>query len=83
MPRYYFRLTDGEQVVKTPEGLDLPGNAAAREEAVKLARELKHDKTLQGRKWDDWFVAVVDQHGKQVETVPIAAVPDESPLSPI
>jgi hypothetical protein len=83
MPRYYFRLTDGEQVVNTHEGLELPGNAAAREEATMLARELKHDRALQGRKWDDWFVAVVDQHGKQVETVPIAAVPDDPPLSPI
>ena len=79
MPRYYFRLTDGEQVVKTQEGLELPGNAAAREEATRLARELKRDRALQGRKWDDWFVAVVDQHGKQIEAVPIAAVPDEPP----
>jgi hypothetical protein len=82
MPRYYFRLTDGQQVVKTHEGLDLPGNAAAREEAVRLARQLKQDKALQGRKWDDWFVTIVDQHGKEVDTVPIAAVPDE-PLSPV
>jgi hypothetical protein len=32
MPRYYFHLTDGKETLKNPKGLDLPGNAAAREE---------------------------------------------------
>jgi hypothetical protein len=80
MPRYYFHLTDGKQVIKTHEGLELPGNAAAREEAARLARQLKQDDVLPDRKWDDWFVTIVDQHGKRVDTVPIAAVPKEPPL---
>ena len=80
MPRYYFHLTDGKQVVKSHEGLELPGNAAAREEAVRLARELKQETVSPGRKWDDWFVTIVDQHGKQVDSVPIAAVPEDPQL---
>ena len=77
MPRYYFHLTDGKQVLTNHKGLDLPGNAAAREDAVRLARDLKHGKAMAGWNWDGWFVSILDQHGKKVEDVPIADVPDE------
>jgi hypothetical protein len=75
MPRYYFQLTDGKKVVQPHKGLELLGNAAAREEALILARELKEGKVLPGRNWEGWFVKIVDQHGHQVDMVPIAAVP--------
>ena len=42
MPRYYFHLTDGKQVLNNHKGIDLPGNAAARDDALALARDLKH-----------------------------------------
>ena len=42
MPRYYFHFTDGKQVLNNHKGIDLPGNAAAREDAVALTRDLKH-----------------------------------------
>jgi hypothetical protein len=54
MPRYYFHLTDGKETVKNPEGMDLPGTAAAREEAMVLARDLKHGKVMPGRSWNGW-----------------------------
>jgi Domain of unknown function (DUF6894) len=76
MPRYYFHITNGQETLKNPKGMELPGNAAARDEAVRLARELKHGKVAPGRNWEDWFVAVVDQHGHQVDSVPIAGMPD-------
>ena len=79
MARYYFRLTDGKQVLKAPRGESFPGNAAAREAALVLARELKDGKVMPGRKWDGWFIAIVDQHGHQVDTVPIGVVPPEAP----
>lgn len=75
MARYFFRLTDGKEVLKNSKGLDLPGNAAAREEAVVFARELKADKSLPRRNWSGWFVSIVDEHGHEVDTVPIADVP--------
>jgi hypothetical protein len=76
MARYYFQLSDGNEVLKTGKGLDLLGNAAAREEALILARELKDGKVMPGRSWDGWFVQIVDQHGHEVDTVPIDAVPE-------
>jgi hypothetical protein len=77
MPRYFYQLTDGKQVLKTPRSLELPGNAAAREEALVLARELKEGKILPGRKWDGWFVEIIDHHGHRVDSVPIAVAPEE------
>jgi Domain of unknown function (DUF6894) len=74
--RYYFRLTNGKEELRLPEGADLPGNATAREEAVVLARELKHGRVMPGRDWAGWFVAIVDQHGHKVDSIPIADVPD-------
>jgi len=44
MPRYFFHLTDGKNVLDNHKGIDLPGNAAAREDALDLARDLRHEK---------------------------------------
>jgi hypothetical protein len=69
MPRYYFHLTDGNQVLDDPEGLDLPGAAAARSEAVLVAADLKH--RLKPRDWTGWVVSIRDEQGKQVDSVPV------------
>jgi hypothetical protein len=61
MPRYYFHLTDGKQVLNNHKGIDLSGNAAAREDALALARDLKHGAVMPGWNWTGWFVVIVDQ----------------------
>jgi hypothetical protein len=82
MPRYHFHLTDGKEVVENAQGVELPGNAAAREQALALARELRDGKVMPGRKWDAWFVEIKDDHGHRVDMVPIDLAPDEpSPLT--
>ena len=35
MPRYYFRLTDGKEVLKNPKGMDLAGNLGSTRVLVK------------------------------------------------
>ena len=82
MPRYHFDLTDGADVLSHARGLELPGNAAAREEALALARELKDGNVMPGRAWDGWFVEIKDDQGRRVDAVPIDLAPDEpSPLT--
>ena len=73
-PRYYFHLSDGKQVLNNHKGIDLPGNAAAREDALALARDLKHGAVMPGWDWSGWFVTIVDAHGHKVDKVPIADV---------
>ena len=46
MARYYFHLTDGKQVLTNHKGADLPGDAAARENAMVLARDLNQGSAL-------------------------------------
>lgn len=72
MPRFYFRLTDGNQVLNNHKGIDLPGNAAAREDAVALAGDLRRGAVLPGFDWAGWFVLIVDKHGHKVDAVSIA-----------
>jgi hypothetical protein len=72
MPRYYFRLTDGKQVLSNHQGIDLAGPAAAREDAVAFARDLGGGAVMPGFNWAGWFVTVVDEHGREVERIPIA-----------
>ena len=74
MPRYYFHLTDGKNVLNNHKGIDLPGNAAAREDARKLAGDLKNGENMPGCDWDGWFVSVLDEHGRKIDAVPIADV---------
>ena len=57
MPRYYFHLTDGKQVLNNHTGIDLPGNAAARDDALALARDLEHRVVMPGWNWTGWFVS--------------------------
>jgi hypothetical protein len=71
MPRYFFQLTNGKDVLDNHKGIDLPGAAAAREGAADLARDLHHDK-MKGWNWTGWFVTIVDQDGRKVDEVPIA-----------
>jgi hypothetical protein len=72
MPRYFFHLTDGKSVLNNHKGIDLPGNAAAREDAVDLAKSLTHGAIMPGFNWAGWFVAIVDEHGHKIDEVPIA-----------
>lgn len=72
MPRYYFHLTDGNTVLSNHRGMDLPGAAAAVEDARKLAGDLRQGEKMPGWNWAGWFVAIVDQHGRKVDEVPIA-----------
>ena len=74
MPRYYFRLTDGAAILENHEGIDLPGNAAARDDAIALARHLKHGNVMQGWNWRGWFINIIDAHDHKVDEVSIMDV---------
>jgi len=77
MPRYYFHLTDGDETLDDPEGLELAGEAAALDEASRLARELAQGKLKDERDWSGWMVAITDESGRQLDSVPIEVLGDE------
>ena len=54
--RYFFRLTDGTDELNPHQGIELLGNAAARDEAVRFATRRQAAGAPPGRGWDGWFV---------------------------
>jgi hypothetical protein len=58
-----FPSTNGEQILNNHHGLDLPGDAAARDDALALARDLKHGAVMQEWDWDGWFINIVNEQG--------------------
>lgn len=59
MPRYFLHLWDGDLFEEDDEGTDLPDRAAALDEAVKFAEEIKGDVTSPDRA----LVQVADEQG--------------------
>ncbi len=77
MPRYYFKLTDGKNLLSNHQGIELPGNSAALTDAAALADDLRRGTRMPGWKWDGWFVVITDEHGRKVDEVPIADTLEE------
>jgi hypothetical protein len=77
MAHYYFHLTNGAQTLGDAEGLDLAGDAAAREEARLFARDLAAGKLMNDRNWSGWTVTIADENGQSLDSVPIAKVETE------
>jgi hypothetical protein len=74
MPHYHFRLTSGAETLDDAEGLELPGEAAAREEAARVGKLLLGRQALRGQDWSGWFVAISDASGKEIDRIPLAAL---------
>jgi hypothetical protein len=69
MPHYNFHFTDGRHVYHDDEGLDLPNDAAAREEAELIAGDLWDDPG-EGD-WSEWAIRVTDESGRDITRIPI------------
>jgi hypothetical protein len=72
MPHYYFPLTDGKQVLDNHKGMNLAGDAAARDDAMELARDIAHRAAMPNRDRTGWFVAIVDEEVCKVDEMPLA-----------
>jgi hypothetical protein len=72
MPRYFFNLTNRTHTVADLEGVELAGEAAAVEGARLFARDLAERKVMIERDWKGWAVAIADEQGRHVDSVPIA-----------
>jgi hypothetical protein len=51
MPRYFFNLNDGRNIIPDPEGTDLPDDHAARTHAYRVMRELARNREERTRSW--------------------------------
>jgi hypothetical protein len=63
MARYYFHIKDGADLIRDPEGSDLPTVEEARSQALKSARELWADAIKSGRPLGADAVVIADELG--------------------
>lgn len=69
MARYYFHIRDGERLSKDPEGADFENLDAAREEAVKSARELLSQRVRNGEEVDGQAFELTAEDGTVIDKV--------------
>jgi hypothetical protein len=69
MPLYYFHIRHGHEVELDREGTDLPNPAAARAEALRMARELSGEMAELGQAV---VIEVADKAGQTVLMVPLS-----------
>jgi hypothetical protein len=72
MTRYYFHIKDGADLIKDPEGTELPTADEAKSQALKSARELWADAIKSGRDLGADAVVIADEHGQSLTFVPMA-----------
>lgn len=68
MPRYFFHLYD-DGVTLDPEGRELPTVEAAREEAIRTAREIAREEVADGHLGLNHRIEVTDAYDAPVATV--------------
>jgi hypothetical protein len=68
MPRYFLHLWDGDLFEEDEEGTDLPDLAAALDEAVKFAEEIKGDLGSPDRA----LVQVADEQGSTLSMIQLS-----------
>ena len=71
MPRYYFHLHNGA-TSRDEEGRELADLAAAREEAIKAARDLMGEDIRAGLLRLGQRIEILDEDGAEVLVVPFA-----------
>lgn len=73
MPKYYFHMREHDALVEDPDGADLPDIAAAREEALRAAREMVVEMVARGEIIDGQQFVICDDTGKHLDVVPFTS----------
>ena len=84
MPRYFFHVRTDTEIECDEVGLELPGPAAARNQAMLGALDLANDMAMRGRDTAGWTLEVVNEAGHILERVLLPRpLPGQPPLRPI
>ncbi|MEA2949654.1 MAG: hypothetical protein QOI40_4984 [Alphaproteobacteria bacterium] len=74
MPRYFFDVVDDKKIYDK-KGVTLPNEKAARQYALKFARELIASKSdLLGESWEAWSIQVCNGKFDRILRVPFSEV---------
>ena len=68
MPRFFFHLFNDEDTFDR-EGMELPDEAAAHEQAVRAAKDMASQGVADGRLVLNNRIEVIDERGETIDTV--------------
>jgi hypothetical protein len=74
MPRFYFHIVSEMDFLEDAEGVELVGEAEARDEAIDAAREILAERVRKGDVIDGHVFDVRDDTGTKVFTLPFRDV---------
>jgi hypothetical protein len=74
MSIFFFHLKQGDEMIADEEGSDLPDLAAVREEALQCAREILAGAIRTGETAVPDAIVVLDEKGRTVDSLRLAAV---------
>jgi hypothetical protein len=73
MPRFYFRLTNGQRSTEDRDGIELFDQVAARQEALRIIDDLLREAVETGLDWNGWEVEVLDLDQRRVHRIPFGS----------
>jgi len=74
MPKFYFHVRKGNELIEDPEGMDLPNVVTARAEAIQAARDIQAEKVRFGTDVEGDLFEIWDENGL-IESVPLREHP--------
>ena len=76
--RYYFNLTDGQEVIRDPDGIVVPDLRTALIHAFEAIEELRREASSPLDEWQGWRLDILDSSGNLIQSLPL----DHTALDP-
>jgi hypothetical protein len=77
--RYYFNLTNGDEVIRDEDGIEAPDVRTAILQAFEAIEELRGEDLSPLAEWQGWRLDIVDGSGNLIQSLPLdSAAPDPS-----
>jgi len=77
--RYYFNLTNGDEVIRDEYGIEVPNVRTALIHAFEAIEELRGEDPSSFGEWQGWKLDIIDGSGHLIHSLPLdSAVPDQS-----
>ncbi|WP_404295357.1 DUF6894 family protein (plasmid) [Microvirga sp. RSM25] len=72
--RFYFNLTDGDDMIRDEEGIEASSIQAAVVSALEAVEELRAQAPASSDAWRGWRLEIVDAFGRALQAIPLDAL---------
>jgi len=74
MPRFFFHVRDGGELIPDPDGVDLPNLGSAADECRRIVREVMNEEPFRSELVADRKFEITDEQGRLALLIPFVAV---------